>query len=237
MPDGGRGQRRIPRTIPRGATEQEFVDPRAPRGTNPRFDYTVDGRVVACVYYHPSGAVEWEQHFDDQARIHGVERREYPDGRLSFRAAYVHGEQHGLQQQWDPDGALLCTTRFVRGTGVDLWFHDDFHGGWELAEEREYVAGMRHGVERWWRGGHVHEEIMLYEDQKHGIERRWNQHGRLCRGYPRYFVRDEQVTRPQYERARLGEPTLPAFRDDDNVPVRGLPVVRARRGKARWSRA
>ncbi len=228
-------QRRIPKGVPRDAVERVMTESFGTERCT-RFVYFVGDCCVATVTYQVSGAVALEQHFDDQRRRHGVTRYEFEDGRLKFRAAYVHGLQHGLQQQWDQEGRLLCTTRFDRGTGVDLWFDAGATGDWRLAEEREYVCGMRHGIERWWSGEAVREEQMLFEDQKHGIERMWNARGRLRRGWPRYFVRDLQVTRREYERARKVDATLPVRRGADDLPERRFPVVRATGGKAVWRR-
>jgi antitoxin component YwqK of YwqJK toxin-antitoxin module len=129
---------RPPRSIPRGARALP-VDG-SPRGA----DYFVGDRRIARIYYHPTGAVEWETHYDEQGRLHGLERQQFEDGRTMYRARWAHGLQVGLQQQWDEEGRLLVATRFVRGTGLDLWFDCG-----RLCESREYVHGRRQGAERW----------------------------------------------------------------------------------------
>jgi hypothetical protein len=58
----------------------------------------------------------------------------------------------------------------------------------------------------------------------HGIRRDWNVHGRLRRGYPKYYVRGEQVCKRQYVRAAAADPTLPPFRVEDNNPGRVFPA-------------
>ena len=148
------------------------------------------------------------------------ERYGFADGRTKWRARWVHGVQHGLQQQWDEHGNLLTATRFVRGTGLDLWFD-----GGRLSESRQFVDGHLHGPERWWSGARdVWLEIQFWRGQKHGLERQWNNRGRLRRGYPKYFVHDQQVTRRAYEQARRSDATLPALSPREGRPQRTPPV-------------
>lgn len=187
-------------------------------------NYLVGEKLVARIYYHQTGAIEWETHYDEQGRLHGLEREQFEDGRKKYRARWTHGVQHGLQQQWDEAGRLLVATRFVRGTGIDLWFDCG-----RLSESREFVDGHRHGVERWWRSKHeVWHEIQLWRGQQHGVERQWNESGRLRRGYPKYFVHDQQVTRREYEKAQRRDSTLPALSPSENRPRRKPPQEPAR---------
>lgn len=189
---------------------------RMDRGDSGGFEYFLKGRVVARVYFHATGAIDWEMHFDETGRMHGLERHEFENGATKYQARWVHGLQHGLQKQWNENGQLLVATRFHRGTGVDLWFDCD-----RLSEERTFVAGRRHGVERWWATAEtVWHESYYSEGLKHGIEREWTAKGRLIRGFPRYFLRGEQVTKRQYEKGRLLDPTLLGNRAADNLPNR-----------------
>jgi hypothetical protein len=203
---GALGKRK-PGTVPRAAIARPIP------GVHAGADYFVGGYLVARVYLHPTGAIDWETHYDDAHRLHGIERQEFEDGRIKYRARWVHGLQHGLQQQWDQRGLLLVHTRFVHGTGTDLWFDCGC-----LKEERHYVHGLRHGVERWWRDRKtVWHEIQLRAGLKHGIEREWNALRRLCRGFPKYFLNDAQVSRRAYERACRADQQLPVPRSVDNL--------------------
>lgn len=71
--------------------------------------------------------------------------------------------------------------------------------------------------------GKLTEELHCQSGQPHGIERQWNARGRLRRGYPRYYLRGEQVNERRYERACAGDPSLPKFRQKDNEPKRKFP--------------
>ena len=107
-------------------------------------------------------------------------------------------------------------SRFQRGSGIDLWFDCG-----QLSEEREFARGLLHGVERWWATKTtVWHETHWRNGLKHGVEREWNEKGQLRRGFPRFFVRDEQVTRHRYEAARSSDPTLMPRRITDDAPKR-----------------
>ena len=94
-----------------------------------------------------------------------------------------------------------------------------------MAEARYPKDGKWHGFE-WWiieDQRSVHHECHYSEDLRRGIERMWNLNGRLRRGYPKYWVRDRQITKRQYLRASSIDPTLQPFRERDNRPQRRLP--------------
>src|SRR5436305_3461473 len=85
-------------------------------------------------------------------------------------------------------------------------------------------AGKPHGFD-WWL---THEGSLWWEYHwrhfaRHGIEREWNADGRLRRGYPRYWVDGERVTRRQYLKAAAHDSSLPPFRPEENQPHRTSP--------------
>jgi hypothetical protein len=183
-------------------------------------DYVVDGRRVATITWSATGQIEWERRFDAEGRPHGTECYRYPDGQPAHIARWVHGLQHGWQEHRGEDGGLLARTRFVRGTGLDLWWDDGV-----LTESRSYRDGRLHGVERWWHSRTlVWCELYWFAGLQHGIERHWNLHHRLARGYPKFFVRGEQVSRRAYLRASAVDPTLSPYRNADDRPRRRPPV-------------
>jgi antitoxin component YwqK of YwqJK toxin-antitoxin module len=188
-------------------------------------EYRIGKRVVARAYFHATGEIDWAVPFDDNGRMHGVERHDFEDGRRMYRARWRHGKQVGWQEQWDERGRLLVRQRFVRGTGLDVWFTCG-----EIAETRTYVDGARHGYERWGHGKHVHEESHFRADREHGVFRSWNIRGRLRRGYPQYWIDGQRVTKRVYLRQAAIDPSLPAFDRRDDRPVRAppRPIMRRR---------
>ncbi len=208
-------RREVPKGIPAGAVERALPEGGA--------EWLVAGRRVAYATWHASGALEYECHHDDAGRMHGLERHGFEDGRTMYRASWVHGVQHGLQRQWDERGRLLVRSRFVRGTGLDAWFGDLR----TLTESYTFRRGKLHGYKRWWTNARcVWLEEHYVDGVPHGIHREWNwSSGRLRRGFPKYFVHGEQVTRRRYLRVAKADPTLPPVRARDDRPTRMKPRV------------
>jgi hypothetical protein len=82
--------------------------------------------------------------------------------------------------------------------------------------------GQPHGYE-WWLNEDqrsVRAERHWHDGRLHGIEREWNRSGRLKRGYPKYHIRGERVSKRAYVKACRKDPSLPIFESADNEPVR-----------------
>lgn len=184
--------------------------------------YELDGERIGFRSWDEDGNLDMEYQMRDGI-MHGSFRTYWDNGLISEVAIYIHGKEHGVSKQYDHTGALIGSYTMNHGTGIDLWFERKG----VLAEERHYLDGQRHGHERWWTGDNatISEEEHFHHGKAHGIFRRWNAKGKLRRGFPRYFVSGEQVTKRQYERARRTDPTLPPFLIEDNAPQRTLPSL------------
>lgn len=212
-----KADRRRPRSIPRAALPREGKTP----GAATR--YVLRGKLVAAVCWHDSGQPAWVWHYDADGMKHGLERYYFEDGRVQWETRHVHGLQHGPQRQWDARGRLICETHFVRGTGRDLWWGND--GGSFLSELRELVDGQRHGVEQWWSSPRrVHEESWFFAGLPHGVQRQWGDGHRLRRGFPVFYIHGRRVTRSQYDRAAISDPTLRPYVAAEDRPTRRCPV-------------
>ena len=189
--------------------------------------YEGDERVGVRTFY-PDGGIEIEKSFRGGV-LHGWHYYWYDPGELTSAEPFENGVAHGTAYQWASDGRLIGTYTMDRGTGIDLWWQDWRDGTVELSEVHYYVNGVRHGFE-WWLGGDgkIFVERHWQNGIEHGIEREWNAADRLHRGFPRYFVRGERVTKRQYIRAAATDPTLPAFDAQDNAPTRAFPPEVAR---------
>ena len=53
-------------------------------------------------------------------------------------------DEHSMRRKFDEAGRELYRTRFIYGSGVDLWLN-----GREITELREMARNVPHGVERW----------------------------------------------------------------------------------------
>jgi len=156
------------------------------------------------------------------------------NGLVTFIEPHKNGQRHGIARQYGDDGKLIGSYRMVHGTGIDLWRNERLawrdgtckpSGECYLAEACYWVEGQLQGFV-WWINEDqqsVFVERHLFKGLDHGIHREWNGHGRLSRGYPKYFVQGKQIKKRQYLRACLIDPTLPVFREKDNKPRRTFP--------------
>jgi hypothetical protein len=207
-------------SIPADATE--IVVSRYASGSKESADYYVNGQQAGRRYWDEDGHLEYEWGYRGDGVRHGYEYEFAPNGQVTFKSRNVDGREHGKAQQWNDKGQLLVSYTKRFGVGLDLWC-DNLSG--ELSEERYCPAPNRLGYERWWKNRRAiwREAFWLDGCGWHGIEREWNNAGRLARGFPKYFVRNVQVTKRQYIRATANEPLLPKFVAAENRPSRKLP--------------
>jgi hypothetical protein len=203
--------------IPRAARER--VTARHPSGAKARSSFFVARKLVGVMLWEDDGTPAWGWGIRD-GKKHGPSVEWWENGVVAFCEPYVDGLVHGVARHWDDEGKLLLRTRYVRGTGVDLWC--DLHSR-TLAEETRLRRGVLHGVRRLWNQGAVWLEEHYLEGAPHGVFREWNLEGRLRRGFPRYFVHGQRVDRRAYLRAAKRDATLPAWRRADDRPRRPLP--------------
>jgi antitoxin component YwqK of YwqJK toxin-antitoxin module len=197
-------------------------------GAKLRAEYLVGGKVVGSREFHETGELAFERPLKE-GRVHGTEYRWDCPGELLSEEPYVKGLPHGTARQW-LGGKLIGSYTMVRGTGIDLWWQEREDGSVYLSEVYPLRDGRPHGFE-WWLNEDqetVCIERHYWEGKPHGIWREWNSRGRLCRGFPEYYVGGVKVTRPQYLRAAREDPTLPPFREEDNEPRRRFPPEIAR---------
>jgi hypothetical protein len=202
---------------------EERVIASHPDGTKKDAEYWLNSQCVGRRHFDPTGEMAGESPCQNGVR-HGIQYRWYESGRLLSAEPYEHGVPHGTARQWADDGRLLGTYTLEHGTGIDLWWQDLSDGSVYLAEVHFMRDGQPHGFE-WW----LNDDRSLWWERHwqhfalHGIERQWNFKGRLCRGYPRYWVDGERVTRRQYLQAADRDSSLPPFRLEENEPRRSFP--------------
>lgn len=207
-------------SIPKAATE--VVIGQHPSGAKKRSQYYLGDELVGERQFHESGEPEGEWPQKD-GRLHGTVYRWDEPGVLLSAEPYREGLPHGVAKQWH-GGQLIGTYTMKRGTGVDLW--------WQVWEGRVYLSevhymehGLLHGFD-WWLNEDqrsLWSESHFFRGQPHGIEREWNEQGKLSRGYPKYWVEGRQVNKRQYLAASKRDKTLPAFRSVDDSPRRRFP--------------
>ncbi|MGD0732481.1 MAG: hypothetical protein ABR956_14565 [Terracidiphilus sp.] len=211
-------------SIPKEA-KQRILATRTAGPQKYKTEYILNGKVVGIRQFDENGLLEFEWPLKN-GRTHGT-FYQVTDGVVTFAEHYSKGLAHGTAKQWSPDGELIGTYTMKHGTGLDLWRAKNRwgHGKVYLHEARYLKEGKWHGFE-WWLNEDqksVHSEHHFWENLQHGIQRSWNNEGRLRRGYPRYWVQNVQVTKGQYIRACSQDPNLPPFRERDNLPTRRFP--------------
>lgn len=186
-------------------------------GRRTRTVYRAAGAVV--------GTVEWGRWGRHPRRVTTPRwQLEYHDGgTLALAVPLLDGMIHGDTAQWTPDGALLVSCRFTRGTGTDLFCCA--HSG-RLLEAHPARSGQPHGWERWWEDeGVLSEEIHWVEGRRHGPHRSWRD-GALS---VRWFVAGRPVSVSEYLDAARADPTLPPDEGADARPQRPAPAGFSRR--------
>jgi hypothetical protein len=205
------------------AEAEERVTDSYPDGTKQRAEYWLNGALAGMRGFDPNGERESECPFRAGVK-HGMEYRWDAPGKLLSAEPYENGLPHGTAHQWADDGRLMGRYTLDHGTGIDLWWQER-DGPDYLAEVHTMRDGRWHGFE-WWLNEDqqsAHIERHWSHGYRHGIERDWNIRGRLSRGYPRYWVHGERVTKRQYLKAASQDPSLPPFRPEDNEPRRTFP--------------
>jgi hypothetical protein len=207
-------------SIPKAAGERivaTFLD--GPQKYKSRL--TLNGELRGIRFFHETGELETERPLKN-GKLHGVVYRSDEPGKLTSAEPYRNGLPHGTAKQWSDDGKLMGSYTMKHGTGIDLWWQE--HGGFVHLNEARYVRdGKWHGFEWWLAEGRLFQERHFWNDELHGVERRWNSRGALHRGYPKYWIQNRGVNKRQYLRASASDPSLPPFRERDNRLRRSFP--------------
>jgi hypothetical protein len=184
----------------------------------------LNGQMVGQRAYTPEGQLVIETPLKNGEK-HGREYTWNEDGTLSLIESYQKGKIHGTAKQYGRKGQVIGTYTLRQGTGFDIWREENDEGTISISEIHSLRDGQPHGYE-WWlevRPHTIWHERHWVHGRYHGIERCWNAGGKLSRGYPKYWIRGQQVTKRQYIRAAQSDPTLPAFQLKDNWPRRKFP--------------
>lgn len=173
-----------------------------------QLNWTIDGRLLH------------EMPLDEKGERHGVEAQHDESGRVVWCAQWMHGAMHGPMMQFDERGRPILLTHFVRGKGTDLWAECG-----KVTEMREMADGKLHGLTRWGDPRRPIEEEYFFAGRRHGIFRRWQPTGELRKGFPRFYIKDNRVSRQVYQAAQAKDPSLPEYRLEDDLNLRVMPSV------------
>ena len=218
--------KRLKSDIPLGAVE-ELVSEYKEEGAFIYYritECTLDGQVVGRRAYTQDGKPVLETPLKS-CQKYGREYTWDEDGGLLLVEPYVEGKIHGLAKQYSRSGKIIGTYTLVHGTGFDIWRQECGEGCVFISEIHSLRDGLPHGYEWWFTSeqGSIWHERHWYEGEYHGIERMWNSRGRLRRGYPKYWIAGQAISKRKYLKVARMDTTLPAFREKDSLPRRKFP--------------
>jgi len=183
-----------------------------------------NGTLVGQRLYNHEGIMVVETAMKDGHK-HGREFTWSDDGKLLLIEPYVRGKIHGTAKQYGRNGKVIGMYTIIHGTGFDVWrqenedktvfvseihsLHDGFPNGyeWHFASSKQDLWHESH-----WSMG-----------KRNGIERIWNNKGKLRRGYPKFYIADRAVSKQGYRNITLTDKSLPIFQEIDNLPFRNFP--------------
>ncbi len=223
-----------------GAREQTIPYlPHGPRKVR-KWYYRGDEKVGERILYD-NGMLAEERLFKN-AQLNGVMRLFYQSGRLFARYPYVQGKLDGIVRFYKEDGQILGESTLVQGTGVlrqfplrALWLDDKeipyknglvdgtvrewahYMGGQGVGcDVQQYVGGR---LEGW--GVTFNEDGSLlasgycHKGLLHGVRRRFVPKDGPEKGYPKYYIKDKEVSQAVYREAAKKDPILAKSLNDD----------------------
>lgn len=182
-------------------------------------------RLVGKRVYNFNGVLIIETPLVDGIK-HGREINWDDSGKIISIEPYVNGKMHGIAKQIGKNGQIIGTNRFSHGTGYDIWRQENEDGKIYVTEIHTLKDGLPHGYE-WWFASEkkdLFHERHWQSGKLHGIERVWNHIGKLKRGYPKFFISDQLVSKQKYIKATFADGSLPKYFNEDNSPYRKLPL-------------
>lgn len=213
-------RRRYKSPIPK--TAREVVDKSYADGAKKASSYFVGRKMIGGRLWWEHGQTVFLEYGLKDGKKHGNELQFHEDGLLLSVEPYRNGKAHGKAIQFATNGSVLIYYLMRNGVGMDLWCDDDGN----LSEEHYYPANGELGYNRWWNEDNKsiwREESWLNGLGWHGILRDWNGKGRLCRGFPQFYVNGERLTKRQYLSAGESDLSIPPYVPEQDQPYRTLP--------------
>jgi hypothetical protein len=216
--------RRLKSDIPAGATERLLRKAKR-RGiiTELRMmECVLNGKVVGRRGYTPEGKLVIETPLEN-GRAHGSAIQWNEDGKLELVEPYSEGKVHGTARQYSRGGRVVGTYKLVHGTGLDVW-RVEFGGRVYVSEIHSLRDGLPDGPELWFNFGArvptLWHERFWRRGELHGIERMWNSRGNLGRGFPKFWILGQKVSRRRYAQLAKTDKSLRPVREKDNLAGR-----------------
>ncbi len=89
---------------------------------------------------------------------HGLYRKWFKDGTLSFEANYDNGLQHGIAKSWWKNG--------------------------NLRSEANYNNGIVNGIQKqWYKSGNLFKQMTIVDGKEEGLQKAWRENGKIYNNY------------------------------------------------------
>jgi antitoxin component YwqK of YwqJK toxin-antitoxin module len=89
---------------------------------------------------------------------HGLYKKWFPDGTLSFEAIYDNGLQHGVSKSWWRNGNLRSVANYDNGI----------------------VNGTQ---KQWYKSGSIFKEMTIVNGKEEGMQKAWRENGKIYNNY------------------------------------------------------
>ena len=210
--------------IPQGAIETSASEENDVLNDHRVVDCLFKGQLVGRRVYNREGVLILEAPMREGLK-HGREITWDDDGTLLLIEPYVKGKIHGTAKQYGRNGKVIGTYTIHHGTGLDVWRQED-------EDHQVFVSEIHHlqdVLPNSYEWGFASSKEDLWQERNwnmgklHGIERVWNNRGRLRRGYPKFYIADRAVSRQKYIKMALSDKSLPVYREKDDLAHREWP--------------
>ncbi len=120
-------------------------------------EYDSEGRTITLITYKKGFITDRERinRFDQQNKKHGKWKYFYDSGILSLEGIYKHGIKHGYFKEFDMEGNLITTSKYVNGEKqedvaelVKLEIRKDYYPNGNVKIIASYKEGIPEGVTR-----------------------------------------------------------------------------------------
>jgi len=84
-------------------------------------EFDTDGRIITLETYKSGFITEREliNRYDNNGKKHGVWKYFYADGKIQREGTYKHGLENGYFKEYDKDGNLITTAKYVEGNKLE----------------------------------------------------------------------------------------------------------------------
>ncbi|MEM1359456.1 MAG: toxin-antitoxin system YwqK family antitoxin [Bacteroidota bacterium] len=106
----------------------------------------------------------------------------YPTGPEAVMIDYLAGRKHGLHRKWFVDGTLSFSSAYTDGRRDGItksWWRNG-----KLRSQGNYVLGVAQGLhQQWYFSGAKFKEIRLVDGREAGRQQSWRENGKLYNNY------------------------------------------------------